>query len=85
AWHHRHPTGQLLSNANADVEAVWAPIAPLPMAVGVVFMLLIAAVSMLVTDVVVAAVAFLVFPAVALINVVYQRRLSPVATRAQQL
>ncbi len=21
AWHHRHPTGQLLSNANADVEA----------------------------------------------------------------
>ncbi|GGP89648.1 multidrug ABC transporter ATP-binding protein [Actinomadura coerulea] len=85
AWHHRHPTGQLLSNANADVEAVWAPIAPLPMAVGVVFMLLIAAVSILVTDVVVALVGFLVFPAVALINVVYQRRLSPVATRAQQL
>ncbi|WP_433232695.1 ABC transporter ATP-binding protein [Actinomadura formosensis] len=85
AWHHRHPTGQLLSNANADVEAVWAPIAPLPMAVGVVFMLLIAAVSILVTDPVVAAVGFLVFPAVALINIVYQRRLSPVATRAQQL
>nr|WP_230421259.1 ABC transporter ATP-binding protein [Actinomadura soli] len=85
AWHHRHPTGQLLSNANADVEAVWAPIAPLPMAVGVVFMLLISAVSIMVTDLVVAGVGFLVFPAVALINVVYQRRLSPVATRAQQL
>ncbi|MEU9024413.1 ABC transporter ATP-binding protein [Actinomadura sp. NPDC048394] len=85
AWHHRHPTGQLLSNANADVEAVWAPIAPLPMAVGVVFMLLIAAVSILVTDVAVAAVGFLIFPAIALINVVYQRRLAPVATRAQQL
>jgi ABC-type multidrug transport system fused ATPase/permease subunit len=85
AWHHRHPTGQLLSNANADVEAVWAPIAPLPMAVGVVFMLLIAAVSILLTDVAVAAVGFLIFPAIALINVVYQRRLAPVATRAQQL
>ncbi|WP_189241262.1 ABC transporter ATP-binding protein [Actinomadura livida] len=85
AWHHRHPAGQLLSNANADVEAVWAPIAPLPMAVGVVFMLLIAAVSILATDLVVAGVGFLVFPAIALINVVYQRRLSPVATRAQQL
>ncbi|WP_344277271.1 ABC transporter ATP-binding protein [Actinomadura napierensis] len=85
AWHHRHPTGQLLSNANADVEAVWAPIAPLPMAVGVVFMLLIAAVSILLTDVAVAGVAFLLFPAIALINVVYQRRLAPVATRAQQL
>ncbi|MGK5551096.1 ABC transporter ATP-binding protein [Actinomadura kijaniata] len=85
AWHHRHPTGQLLSNANADVEASWAPIAPLPMAVGVVFMLLIAAVSILLTDVTVALVGFLVFPAIALLNVVYQRRLAPVATHAQQL
>ena len=24
-WHHRHPTGQLLSNANSDVEAAWGP------------------------------------------------------------
>ena len=85
AWHQRHPTGQLLSNANADVEAVWAPIAPLPMAVGVVFMLVIAAISILLTDVMVAVVGFLVFPAIALINVVYQRRLGPVAARAQQL
>ncbi|HEY8479539.1 MAG TPA: ABC transporter ATP-binding protein [Spirillospora sp.] len=85
AWHQRHPAGTLLSNANADVEAVWAPIAPLPMAVGVVFMLVIAAVSILLTDVVVAGVGFLVFPAIALINIVYQRRLSPAATRAQQL
>ncbi|WP_192764390.1 ABC transporter ATP-binding protein [Actinomadura algeriensis] len=85
AWHHRHPTGQLLSNANADVEAAWAPIAPLPMAVGVVFMLLISAVSILLTDVAVAAVGFLIFPAIALVNVVYQRRLAPVATHAQRL
>ncbi|KAB2342804.1 ABC transporter ATP-binding protein [Actinomadura rudentiformis] len=85
AWHHRHPTGQLLSNANADVEAAWAPLAPLPMAVGVVFMLLIAAVSIVLTDLTVAVVGFLVFPAIALLNVVYQRRLAPVATRAQQL
>ncbi|MFD0905903.1 ABC transporter ATP-binding protein [Actinomadura sediminis] len=85
AWHHRHPTGQLLSNANADVEAAWAPIAPLPMAVGVVFMLVISAVSILLTDVAVAAVGFLVFPAIALVNVLYQRRLAPVATHAQRL
>ncbi len=85
AWHQRHPTGQLLSNANADVEAIWAPIAPLPMAVGVVFMLVIAAISILLTDVMVAVIGFLVFPAIALINVVYQRRLGPIAARAQQL
>lgn len=85
AWHHQHPTGQLLSNANADVEAVWAPIAPLPMAVGVLFMLVIAAASLLLTDAMIAVVGFLVFPAIALLNVVYQRRLSPIAARAQQL
>ncbi len=28
AWHRRHPTGQLLSNANADVEAAFAIFAP---------------------------------------------------------
>ena len=42
AWHQRHPTGQLLSNANSDVEAAWAPIAPLPMAVGTLAMMVIA-------------------------------------------
>ncbi|HET6685251.1 MAG TPA: ABC transporter transmembrane domain-containing protein, partial [Jiangellaceae bacterium] len=39
SWHHQHPTGVLLSNANADVEASWYPIAPFPMAIGVFFML----------------------------------------------
>jgi ATP-binding cassette subfamily B protein len=85
AWHHRHPTGQLLSNANADVEAAWAPIAPLPMATGVVLMLLIAAIEILATDVMLAIVGFLVFPMIAGLNVVYQRRLAPIAARAQQL
>ena len=42
SWHQQHPTGQLLSNANSDVEAAWAPIAPLPMAVGTVAMMVIA-------------------------------------------
>ena len=85
SWHHRHPTGQLLSNANADVESAWMPIAPLPMAVGVVVMLLTSVVAMLATDLVLSLVALLVFPAIALLNVAYQRRLAPLAARAQQL
>ena len=28
SWHQRHPTGQLLSNANSDVEASWFFVAP---------------------------------------------------------
>ena len=85
SWHQQHPTGQLLSNANADVEATWYPIAPFPFAVGVIVMLAISAVTLLLTDWVLALVGFLVFPAIAFVNVMYQRRLSPLATTAQQL
>ena len=84
-WHQRHPTGELLSNANSDVEAAWAPIAPLPMAVGTVAMMVIAVGQMLFTDLVLALVGLLVFPLVIAANVVYQRLQSPLMTRAQAL
>ena len=85
SWHQQHPTGQLLSNANADVEAAWAPIAPLPMAVGTVAMMVIAVVQMLVADLVMALVGLLVFPLVIVANIAYQRLQSPLMTRAQAL
>ena len=85
SWHQRHPTGQLLSNANADVEATWYSIAPMPMAVGVLVMLAVAGVALLLTDVVLSLVGFTIFPLIFVLNVMYQRRLSPLATRAQQL
>jgi len=84
-WHQRHPTGELLSNANSDVEAAWAPIAPLPMAVGTVAMMVIAVVQMFVADLVLAFVGLLVFPAVIVANLAYQRLASPLMTRAQEL
>ena len=85
SWHQQHPTGQLLSNANSDVEAAWAPIAPLPMAVGTVAMMVIAIAQMLFTDVVLAVVGLLVFPVVIAANVIFQRLQSPLMTRAQAL
>jgi ABC-type multidrug transport system fused ATPase/permease subunit len=85
SWHQRHPTGQLLSNANSDVEAAWAPIAPLPMAVGTIAMMVIAVAQMLFTDLVMALVGLLVFPLVIVTNIVYQRLQSPLMTRAQAL
>lgn len=84
-WHQRHPTGQLLSNANSDVEAAASPLAPLPMAVGTIAMMVVAVVQMLVADVVLGLVGLLVFPAVMIANVVFQRAASPLWTRAQQL
>jgi ATP-binding cassette, subfamily B, bacterial len=84
-WHQRHPTGELLSNAASDVEAAWAPIAPLPMAVGTAAMIVIAVVQMLLTDVVLALVGLSAFPLVVLSNLVFQHYQSPLMTRAQAL
>jgi ATP-binding cassette subfamily B protein len=85
SWHHRHPTGQLLSNANSDVEATWAVMMPLPMALGVIAMLLVAVVAMLSADVVLTLVGLVIFPLLFVINVGYQRLLSPRVTRSQEL
>jgi ABC-type multidrug transport system fused ATPase/permease subunit len=85
SWHQRHPTGALLSNAGSDVEATWGPIAPLPMAVGVLVMLVVAIAAMLRADLVLAAVGLLVFPSILAVNLLFQRRLSPLVSRAQEL
>ncbi|HJU98874.1 MAG TPA: ABC transporter ATP-binding protein, partial [Jiangellaceae bacterium] len=61
------------------------PIAPFPMAVGVLVMLVVAVVAVVLTDPALAAVGLLVFPAILLVNLLYQRRLSPLATRSQAL
>ncbi len=84
-WHHRHPAGQLLSNANADVEATWMVMAPLPMALGVIVMVVVAAVAMVAADPLLGSVGLLVVPAVIALNVVFQRRMSPLVVRAQRL
>lgn len=84
-WHHRHPTGQLLSNAYSDIEAAWSPIMPLPMALGTIVMMVIAIVQMFLADAVMALVGLLVFPAVVLANLAYQHFSSPLMTHAQVL
>jgi ABC-type multidrug transport system fused ATPase/permease subunit len=84
-WHRRHPTGQLLANANEDVEAASFIAAPLPMAFGVVLMLIGTAVILVVTDPFLAFIGFLVGPALFLVNVTFQRKMRAVAAEAQAL
>ncbi len=84
-WHQQHPTGELLSNANSDVEAAWYPIAPFPFAVGVILTLVGTLAVLFTTDPVLAIVGSVVFPTIAVLTVVYSRRMSPLMTRAQQL
>ena len=85
AWHQRHATGTLLSNANSDVEAAFVPIAPLPFAVGTIIMIFAALISLFLTDWVLALIGVTLFPALFGLNVVYSRRMSPRQIRAQQL
>ncbi len=85
SWHHRHPTGQLLSNANSDVESAWFPIAPMPFACGAILMLVITAVALVTIDPILALIGLVVFPAVFFINFFYSRVMAPKVNRAQQL
>ncbi|WP_141494097.1 ABC transporter ATP-binding protein [Kytococcus schroeteri] len=85
SWHRRHPGGQLLSNANADVDTTWRIFMPLPMFVGVLFLLVFAGVSMYLVDPLLAAVGAVVFPVLAALNIWYQRVMSPRAQTTQEL
>ena len=86
AWHHRHPSGQLLSNANADVEATWNVVRPAADGdrrrrhAG-----RRASSQMVLADPVLALIGLTVFPLLFLANLVFQRGMSPRVTRAQQL
>ncbi len=84
-WHRRHPTGQLLSNVNEDVEAASFVAAPLPMAFGVLVMLAVTAVLLVLTDPFLALIGFAAGPAIMASNVLYQRRMRAVAASAQRL
>lgn len=85
SWHHAHPSGQLLSRAHADVEATWQVFNPLPMAIGVIFMLIIAGTMMVLVDPFLAFIGLLVFPGLFGANLIFQRVMSPRITLAQQL
>ncbi len=85
SWHRRHPTGQLLANASSDVEAATGVFNPLPFALGVVVMIVVAAVALFAVDPWIALTALAVLPLAVLANVVFQRYMTPAVTRAQQL
>ncbi len=84
-WHRRYPTGQLISNVNADVEAAALIAAPLPMAFGVVVLLVITAILLVVTDPFLAVIGFLILPAIMLNNIIFQRKMHAAAAAAQRI
>jgi ATP-binding cassette subfamily B protein len=85
AWHTSRPTGELLSVANSDVEAMFWPIAPFPFACGIAVMLVATVVQVLSVDLILSVVGLATIPGVFAVNALYNRVQAPLATRAQQL
>ncbi len=74
SWHHRTPTGQLLAHADNDTEVATELLHPLPFSLGVAFLALFSSISLVVIDVWLALVAFMIFPALTVLNHIYSRR-----------
>ena len=83
SWHQQTPTGQLLAHADNDTEKMAEVLHPLPFSLGTFFLAVFSAVSLLLVDVVLAVVAFSVFPALILLNRLYSARVERPAAEAQ--
>lgn len=84
AYHRAKPTGELLAHMEADVEAAVDVIYPVPFATGVMFLVLFAMVSLVLTDPYLAAIGFVMVPSLALLNRSFARRMAGPAQRAQE-
>ncbi len=84
AYHRTKPAGELLAHMEADVEAAVDVLYPVPFATGVIFLVLFALVSLILTDPYLAAVGLLVIPSLALMNRSFARRMEGPVQRAQE-
>ncbi|MCL1899203.1 MAG: ABC transporter ATP-binding protein/permease [Promicromonosporaceae bacterium] len=85
SWHRAHPAGTLLAHASADTDAATGVFNPLPFALGVVVMLLVAATMLLMMDPWLALAAMIIVPLTIVANLIFQRHMSPAVMRAQAL
>jgi ABC-type multidrug transport system fused ATPase/permease subunit len=83
AYHREQPTGELLAHMEADVNAAVEVFFPVPFATGVIFLVLFAVISLVVTDPYLAAIGLAVIPTLMLMNRTFARRMEDPVERAQ--
>jgi ATP-binding cassette subfamily B protein len=83
AYHRAKPTGELLAHMEADVNAAVEVLFPVPFATGVIFLVLFAVISLVLTDPFLAAIGLLVIPTLMLMNRSFARRMQGPVERAQ--
>lgn len=85
AYHRSRPTGELLAHAEADVLAATDVLHPLPFSTAVILLIVIALVSLVLTDPFLAMIGFLMLPVLTVMNRVFGNLVEPVSTRAQEM
>ncbi|MEO8476012.1 MAG: ABC transporter ATP-binding protein [Actinomycetota bacterium] len=83
-FHRETPTGELLAHMEADVKAAVDVFWPVPFAIGVLALVLLALVTLVRTDVWLALIGLVMFPALALMNRSFARRMEGPARSAQE-
>jgi ABC-type multidrug transport system fused ATPase/permease subunit len=83
SWHQRQSDGQLVARSSVDVDTTIGVMAPIPFATSVVLLIVVSGIWLLLTDLVLGAVAVAVFPVLIALNVVYQKRVDHHFTAAQ--
>ncbi|MFL5791085.1 MAG: ABC transporter transmembrane domain-containing protein, partial [Actinomycetota bacterium] len=83
-YHRETPTGELLAHMEADVKAAVDVFWPVPFAAGVIVLVILAMIQMLRIDPWLALVGALLFPALALMNRSFARRMEEPARMAQE-
>jgi ABC-type multidrug transport system fused ATPase/permease subunit len=83
-YHRETPTGELLAHMEADVKAAVDVFWPVPFAIGVLALVVLALVSLFRTDVWLALIGLVMFPALALMNRSFARRMEGPARSAQE-
>lgn len=83
SWHQKRPTGELLAHVDNDAEMATQVLMPLPFTIGVFFLTIFSAISLVLVDPLLAAIAFALFPLLAFLNRLYSRRIEVPAAKVQ--
>ncbi len=83
-YHRETPTGELLAHMEADVKAAVDVFWPVPFAIGVLLLVVLALVQLFRTDVWLALIGVALFPTLALLNRSFAKRMEGPARRAQE-
>jgi ABC-type multidrug transport system fused ATPase/permease subunit len=79
----KHPTGQLLANADVDITTGTQLLMPLPFSIGVIALVVVSLASLFTADVTFALVAVVLFPALAFLSRYYTNKVNEPAAVVQ--